>query len=54
MFDLGEEQIVAIAMAIKGDVAAYIADHRAEYEAYLREIEREDAYTDEDAKALGA
>lgn len=51
MFDLGEEQIVAIAMAIKGDVAAYIADHRTEYEAYLRE-EGADAHGIEDLEDL--
>lgn len=51
MFDLGEEQIVAIAMAIKGDVAAYIADHRAEYEAFLRE-EGADVHGTEDLEDL--
>lgn len=43
MIELGEEQALAIAMAIKDDIAAYIASHRAKYEAYLR-TEKEDPY----------
>lgn len=49
---LSKEQIVELATVIKNDIAPYIAAHRAEYEAYLRE-EKEVAYRSEKSEAPG-
>ena len=55
MFLISEEQATEIALTIYKDVIAWAAARRESDEARLsREFEEEDAYTDEDAKALGA
>lgn len=51
MFDLGEEQVTALALAIQHDIAAYIADHREDYEAYLREVEEVEGHEVEDVRS---